>query len=204
MTPASANSSPETGEVAAGRRGMTPASRIKNNPSLKNIRRKLRSNGTPAEGAMWNILKGCKVSGLRFRRQFSIGSFVLDFYCPSIRLAIELDGDYHYHCGMPEKDFERGRKLLCEHGITTIRFENKIVFENPGGVAAAIEAKARELTPSALRATPPTPSPAVAGTPPIPDGTGGECSTTSSSPETGEVAAGRRGMTLASADSPLR
>jgi very-short-patch-repair endonuclease len=142
---------------------MPPTSRIKNNPILKNTRRKLRSNGTPAEGAMWNILKGRKVSGLRFRRQFSVGSFVLDFYCPSIRLAVELDGDYHYHCNMPEKDFERGRKLLGEHGITTIRFENKVVFENPEGIVATIEAKARELTPSALRATPP-----------IPGGTGGE------------------------------
>ena len=113
--------------------------RIKNNIDFKPIRRKLRSHGTPAEAAIWNILKGNKVCGLRFRRQYSVGSYVLDFYCPALRLVIELDGDYHYHCGMPGIDYQRMMVLEREHGIKTLRFENKIVFENPSVIVHAIE-----------------------------------------------------------------
>ncbi len=128
-----------------------------NKPQLKHIRRSLRSNGTPAEGALWNVLKGRKVAGLRFRRQFSVGDYVLDFYCPFLRLAIELDGDYHYHCDIPEKDFERQQQLESLYGITTIRFENRVVFENPEWIVAAVErvANERSHTPPALRATSP-------------------------------------------------
>ena len=159
-------SSPETGEVAVGRRGMTPTSNSPskiegvpagrgsmthhpmNNVAMKSIRRKLRSNGTPAEGAMWRILKGRKVGGLRFRRQFSVGGHVLDFYCPSLRLAIELDGDYHYHCNMPDKDYERMNELEREYGIRTLRFENKMVFENPNGIVAEVLRMAGRTYPS--------------------------------------------------------
>ncbi len=113
--------------------------RDKNKTTLRSIRRDLRSNGTPAEGALWNILKRRKVAHLRFRRQFSVGDYVLDFYCPELKLAIELDGDYHYHCDMPENDFERRRYLEEKHGIKTLRFENKVVFENPEWIVMAIE-----------------------------------------------------------------
>ena len=112
--------------------------RVKNTIDLKAIRRKLRSYGTPAEAALWNVLKGNKVCGLRFRRQYSVGSYVLDFYCPALRLAIELDGDYHYHCVMPRIDYQRMMVLEREHGIKTLRFENKIVFENPSVIVGAI------------------------------------------------------------------
>ena len=129
--------------------------RAKNNIVLKPIRRKLRSNGTPAEAALWNVLKGRKVGGFRFRRQFSIGAYVLDFYCPLLHLAIELDGDYHYHCAMPEKDYSRMQKLEHEHGIKTLRFENKVVFENPNVIVAEVMRYAAGHTPPPLRGTSP-------------------------------------------------
>ena len=128
------------------------------------VRRSLRTNGTPAEGALWRILKGRKVGGLRFRRQFSVGRHILDFYCPALRLAIELDGDYHYHCNVPEKDYERMSELEREYGIKTLRFENKVVFENPEGIVAEVMRAAEQCvtarapcarTPPPLRGTSP-------------------------------------------------
>ena len=144
--------------VAGGRGSMKVHPKMmheKNNPALKSTRRNLRNNGTPAEGALWRILKGRQVGGLRFRRQFSVGAHVLDFYCPSIRMAIELDGDYHCHCAMPERDWARDKELEQRCGIRTLRFENKVVFENPNGIVSQILKIAGESTPSPLRGTPP-------------------------------------------------
>ena len=137
---------------------MTVRSKVKhdkNYPVLKSVRRKLRSNGTPAEGALWRILKGRQVGGLRFRRQFSVGVHVLDFYCPSIRLAIELDGEYHHHCAMPQRDCARDNELELRYGIRMLRLENKAVFETPNGIVAQILRIAGESTPPPLRGTSP-------------------------------------------------
>lgn len=98
---------------------------------MKLFRRELRTHGTAAEGALWNILKRKQIAGLQFRRQYSVGTYILDFYCPALKLAIELDGDYHYHMDMPDKDWAREQELLNKHGIKTLRFENNIVFHDP-------------------------------------------------------------------------
>ena len=58
----------------------------------KTKRKKLRNNLTPAEAALWNLLKNSQLEGRKFRRQHSVGFYILDFYCPSERMAIELDG----------------------------------------------------------------------------------------------------------------
>ena len=109
-----------------------------NSPELKDFRRHLRTHGTSAEGALWNMLKGKQIAGLQFRRQFSVGNHILDFYCPALKLAIELDGDYHYHMEMPDRDYRRDQELLENHGIKTVRFENKIVFNHPESIVFAI------------------------------------------------------------------
>ena len=109
-----------------------------NIPEMKAFRRELRSHGTSAEGALWTMLKGKQIAGLQFRRQFSVGSHILDFYCPRLRLAIELDGDYHYHMEMPERDWQRDRELQEKYGIKTLRFENQIVFHHPEAIHDAI------------------------------------------------------------------
>ena len=59
---------------------------------LKPIRQALRNDATAAEKQLWQFLKGSQLSGRKFRRQHSVGYFILDFYCPSEQLAIELDG----------------------------------------------------------------------------------------------------------------
>ena len=109
-----------------------------NTPEMKVHRRELRSNTTPAERALWNWLKGKQIRGLQFRRQFRVSHYILDFYCPALKLAIELDGDYHYHMVMPEQDWKRDQELLLNHGIKTLRFENRVVFEHPRVIINAI------------------------------------------------------------------
>ena len=79
------------------------------------FRRELRREATPAETALWKRLKAGQVEGLKFRRQHSIGSYVMDFYCPHLKLCIELDGNVH--------DSETAR----EHDDVRTEFINHLV-----------------------------------------------------------------------------
>jgi very-short-patch-repair endonuclease len=102
--------------------------RINNLPHLKTFRITLRKNLTPAEATLWKFLKGSKLEGRKFRRQHSVGNYILDFYCPSERLAIELDGEVHFNERAMEYDYER-KLFLNSFDIKVIRFENRLVFE---------------------------------------------------------------------------
>ena len=66
-----------------------------NDPSAKLDRRRLRKNATNAERKSWSILRSRRIAGLKFFRQYSVGPYILDFYCPEQRLAIEIDGGQH-------------------------------------------------------------------------------------------------------------
>lgn len=99
-----------------------------NLPEQKVFRKELRNNMTSAEVVLWQMLKGKQIEGLKFRRQFGIGPFVLDFYCPTLRLAIELDGIYHFTEEMALYDEQRSM-YLKKNDIKVLRFENRIVFE---------------------------------------------------------------------------
>ena len=88
----------------------------------------MRSNLTTAEASLWTLLKGSNLDGKKFRRQHSVGNYILDFYCPSQKLAIELDGAHHFTEKGIAQDEER-TNYLNECGIKVIRFENKLVFE---------------------------------------------------------------------------
>ena len=146
------NNSPSKLEgVSRSDGGVCQSVRSNNLPYLKENRRELRSHGTSAEGGLWNILKGRQVGGLQFRRQFSIDNYILDFYCPSIRLAIELDGEYHYHAQMPKSDYNRDEELMSRYGIKTLRFENKEVFRNPNGIINTILEYQANYSPSLRR-----------------------------------------------------
>ena len=98
-----------------------------NQKELKEKRKELRSNSTSAEAVLWRMLKGKQIGGKRWRRQFSIGYYILDFYCPEIKLAIELDGNEHYTVIGKFND-ERREEYLKSLGITIIRFENKDIW----------------------------------------------------------------------------
>ena len=113
--------------------------RVMNTSQMKGLRRSLRKDGTRAEIALWKIIKGKKVAGLQFRRQFSVGNYILDFYCPTLRLAIELDGGYHSDEEIYEKDLNRDETLLKDYNIKTIRFTNDVVFYQPETIVNSIE-----------------------------------------------------------------
>ena len=75
------------------------------------------------------MIKNSQLDGRKFRRQHSFGGYILDFYCSSEKLAIELDGEVHYNASVAERDFERDL-FLKYFGILVLRFENKLVFES--------------------------------------------------------------------------
>lgn len=118
--------------------------RLNNLPRLKHFRRKLRSHLTPAEAKLWTSLKAKQLDGHRFRRQHSIGDYILDFYCAASKLAIELDGQAHDSAMAAEYDHER-TLFLQATGIRVMRFENKTVFDHPDWLLKQIrEALAEE------------------------------------------------------------
>ena len=71
-------------------------SQIHNRKELENLRKTLRKNLTPAEATLWSLIRGKQLDGRKFRRQHSVDKYVLDFYCASEKLAIELDGEPHF------------------------------------------------------------------------------------------------------------
>lgn len=109
-----------------------------NLPSQLEQRRALRKNSTAAEVVLWQMLKNRQVEGVRFRRQFSIEPYILDFYSPEIRLCIELDGAMHYTESGSENDCNRTEYLQKEHNIEVLRFENKTLYNYPDEVLAEI------------------------------------------------------------------
>ena len=108
-----------------------------NAPELKPRRRELRTSLTPAEALLWRHLQRSKLQGRKFRRQHSVGPYILDFYCPSERLAVELDGAAHDHDAAERRDILR-TTYLAASGVRVIRFENCDVVRNPEGVLASI------------------------------------------------------------------
>jgi len=99
-----------------------------NRPVLTEFRKKLRKRLTPAEATLWRILKSGKLDGRKFRRQHSVGPYILDFYCPEESLCVELDGEVHYNEVAEEHDAKRSRYLRSV-GIKVVRFENKFVWD---------------------------------------------------------------------------
>ena len=65
------------------------------NPQVEQAARDLRTNLTPAEDYLWRALKSKQLNGLRFRSQHPVGNFILDFYCASCKLVVEVDGSIH-------------------------------------------------------------------------------------------------------------
>jgi very-short-patch-repair endonuclease len=101
---------------------------LHNKTSEKEKRRLLRNNMTLAEMIVWEKLKGRQVEGCKFRRQYSIGAFVIDFYAPELRLAIEIDGNSHFQDGAQAYDYER-QMFLESKGTQFLRFTNQQVYE---------------------------------------------------------------------------
>ncbi len=112
--------------------------RINNLAKYKGRRRKLRNNMTPAEIKLWCILKGKDFTNYKFRRQHGIGPYIVDFYCPQLRLIIELDGSQHLEPKSIVYDKKR-TQYFNSLNIKVIRFLNNEILGNIAGVIMKIE-----------------------------------------------------------------
>jgi very-short-patch-repair endonuclease len=112
--------------------------KIHSKPELKDLRKNLRKHLTPAEAYLWKQLKARQFEGKRFTKQHSIKNYIVDFYCASEKLIIELDGDVHNNATAEHYDIKRTIKLE-RLGYKVLRFENKMVFENLASVLNEIK-----------------------------------------------------------------
>jgi very-short-patch-repair endonuclease len=105
---------------------------IFNKAEYKPRRQALRSNMTETEEKLWQILRG-KQMGVKFRRQHGIGHYITDFYCPELKLVIEVDGDSHSSADAQTYDTIR-HDFMASLGIITLRFTNDEVMQNIEGI----------------------------------------------------------------------
>ena len=124
-----------------------------NQKELKQRRRDLRNSMPDAEKKVWRLLQGKGMEGYKFRRQHGIGPYIVDFYCPKLRLAIEIDGDSHFEGDAQKKDRMR-EFFIRSKGIEIIRFTNIEVQQNIDTVVEVLLSFTRHLT---------SPRPSLAG-----------------------------------------
>ncbi len=119
------------------------------NPSKqKPIRQTLRKEMPRAEKILWSCLRKRFLTGFKFRRQHGLGPYIMDFYCPRAKLAIEIDGDSHYQPGAQPKDKAR-QKFIENQGIMVLRFTNYEIRDSLDEVVGIIERHCRSIpTPS--------------------------------------------------------
>ena len=141
VRPPSLDPSPSRGE---GRASLIDQTEGGPRPLTRRARH-LRRNATFAERKLWEALGRKAIGGLRFRRQHPIGPYVADFFCPSAKLIIELDGYFHSDVLRARHDEVR-TAWLNERGYRVLRFANGTILEAPDGVLDAIR-KAIGLTP---------------------------------------------------------
>ena len=113
--------------------------------------RRLRRDSTDVEMKLWQKLRNPQL-GVDFRRQHPAGPFVLDFYWPTLRLAIEIDGGQHGQEKTAQRDSER-EAWFAERGVIMMRFWNSDVVQNLLGVLESIAAKVAELKSDRLTPT---------------------------------------------------
>jgi len=106
----------------------------------KNIQlcRRLRKNQTEAEKKLWVFLRNKQMVGVKFRRQFSIGDYIVDFYAPKYKLGIEADGGQHYEEEGKQKDEKRTREL-GKLGVKVLRFSDIDILRDIEGVWEVIK-----------------------------------------------------------------
>ena len=107
-------------------------------PRLKMHRAALRKDPPEPERILWQRLRGAQL-GVKFRRQHSIGSHILDFYAPAVRLAIECDGESHFESDQARADDAARDAALAAEGVVTLRFTNEEIMRNIEGVCMRIQ-----------------------------------------------------------------
>ena len=105
---------------------------IHNLSKQKKLRQYFRNNETKAEELLWKFLKDSQLR-YKFRRQHGVKQYVLDFYCPQLKFAVEADGDSHNYQSQNQHDWVRD-KFLESLGITVIRYKNEDIILRMGDV----------------------------------------------------------------------
>ncbi len=121
-----------------------------NKTEQKGKRKLLRKNMPSAEIILWSRLKSRQMLGYKFRRQYSVDHYILDFYCPELKLAVEIDGESHFNAhGRKENDLKRQR-FIESFGIQFVRYTNNEIVENIAGVlqnlSTAVKERSKELS----------------------------------------------------------
>lgn len=121
---------------------------IFNNPKFKFTRRDLRKQMTEAELLLWSEIKNKQLVNYKFRRQYSIGSFMVDFYCPKLKLVIEIDGAQHNKLENIEYDNSR-TAYFKSMNIMVIRYWNNEVLSGIeavyGDILSKISAREKDI-----------------------------------------------------------
>ncbi len=109
------------------------------------FRRYLRKNQTEAERIAWIYLQKLRYAGYIFRRQHSIDRYIADFYCPKVKLAIELDGGIHDRPEQQQKDKIRDA-VITSNGVTILRFRNEEITNDPSEALVKIRKTLDDLS----------------------------------------------------------
>jgi very-short-patch-repair endonuclease len=117
---------------------------IFNRKHQKRFRQHLRTHSTESEILIWLGLKGRQCEGLKFRRQHGIRQYVADFYCPELRLVIEIDGSSHDSPEAQEYD-KRRQQAIESHHIVVLRCRDEAVRGDPNRVLEDIRRNVREM-----------------------------------------------------------
>jgi very-short-patch-repair endonuclease len=133
--------------------------------------RALRKSMTAPEVMLWSRLRGRGPDRPTFRRQHPFGSVILDFFCPSARLAVEVDGSTHWDDADRDRDSARDA-WLAKQGVKVLRIPASEVYRDLDGVVDGILLRADELR-AVLGFAPSTARSAAGGPPPAAFGGGG-------------------------------
>jgi very-short-patch-repair endonuclease len=111
----------------------------------KENRRRLRGDQTSAEALVWLYLRNRQIKNTKFRRQYSVDKYIIDFYSPELKLAVEIDGDVH---NIPEQQVHDAvrQNYLEKYGIRFLRITNEELFGNPNKAFERIETTILDLT----------------------------------------------------------
>ena len=107
------------------------------NKELKHLSRVLRKNMTDSERLLWSRIRRKQLKGKQFYRQKIIGNYIVDFFCPSARIIVQVDGGQHYEQAGRKADNTQDRQMR-RRGLRVIRFSSYEVLSNTDGVVSEI------------------------------------------------------------------
>lgn len=115
----------------------------------------MRSNPTPAEAKLWQRLRRRQLEGYKFRRQHVIAGYVVDFYCPTLQLAVEVDGPIHQY---RRRQDQRRSQILSEWGVKILRFSSEAVMNEIEQVVVSLQDFIQKQDTDGCRAKAPIPA----------------------------------------------